>query len=424
MKTTAFTKYHIAAGAKMAEFAGYNMPIEFTGINDEHMTVRNGAGVFDVSHMGEIWVKGPKAEALLQRITTNDVAKLYDGKVQYSCMPNGRGGIVDDILVYRIDKETYMLCVNAANIDKDWAHICEQGKAFGMEAGSGKELYNASDEICQLAVQGPLAMKIVQKMCSEPVEQMEYYTFRKMPVAGCDAILSITGYTGSGGCEIYVANEDGDKLWKALWEAGAEYGLKNIGLGARDTLRLEKGFCLYGNDIDDTTSPIEAGLGWITGLPRARSSSTVRSWSGRRPRALRANWWASRWSSAVSRATDIPLAAPSGEPIGHVTSGTMSPLHEGGLRPGLCGCGLCQAGYGDCGGDPREARQGRSGEDSVHLIQKNRYDESEIPRARTEEPRDRQQLALYGDDGAHRALREQRCRCRGAEIHFRGADLP
>ena len=264
MKSTVFTKYHIAAGAKMAEFAGYNMPIEFTGINDEHMPVRNGAGVFDVSHMGEIWVKGPKALGLLQRITTNDVAKLYDGKVQYSCMPNGRGGIVDDILVYRVDAETYMLCVNAANIDKDWAHICAEGKAFGMEAGHGKELYNASDEICQLAVQGPLAMKIVQKMCAEPVEEMEYYTFKKMPVAGCDAILSITGYTGSGGCEIYVANEDGDKLWKALWEAGEEFGLKNIGLGARDTLRLEKGFCLYGNDIDDTTSPIEAGLGWIT----------------------------------------------------------------------------------------------------------------------------------------------------------------
>ena len=242
MKTTVFTKYHIAAGAKMAEFAGYNMPIEFTGINDEHMTVRQGAGVFDVSHMGEIWVKGPKAEALLQHITTNDVAKLYDGKVQYSCMPNGRGGIVDDILVYRIDAQTYMLCVNAANIDKDWAHICEQGRAFGMEAGKGRELYNASDEICQLAVQGPLAMKVVQKMCAKPVEQMEYYTFRKMTVAGCDAILSITGYTGAGGCEIYVANEDGDRLWKALWEAGAEYGLKNIGLGARDTLRLEKGF--------------------------------------------------------------------------------------------------------------------------------------------------------------------------------------
>ena len=264
MKTTAFTKYHIAAGAKMAEFAGYNMPIEFTGINDEHMAVRGGAGVFDVSHMGEIWVKGPKALGLLQRITTNDVSKLYDGKVQYTCMPNGRGGIVDDILVYRVDAETYMLCVNAANIEKDWNHICEQGRAFGMEAGHGKELYNASDEICQLAVQGPLAMKIVQKMCDEPVEEMEYYTFKKMKVAGCDAILSITGYTGSGGCEIYAANEDGDKLWKALWEAGEEFGLKNIGLGARDTLRLEKGFCLYGNDIDDTTSPIEGGLGWIT----------------------------------------------------------------------------------------------------------------------------------------------------------------
>ena len=264
MKTTVFTKYHIAAGARMAEFAGYNMPIEFTGINDEHMAVREGAGVFDVSHMGEIWVKGPQAFALLQHITSNDVAKFYDGKVQYTCMPNGRGGIVDDVLVYRIDAETYMLCVNAANIEKDWNHICQEGRAFGMEAGSGKQLYNASDEIGQRAVEGPLAKKIVQKMCDEAVGEMEYYAFRKMKVAGVDAILSITGYTGSGGCEIYVPNEDGEQLWKALWEAGAEYGLKNIGLGARDTLRLEKGFCLYGNDIDDTTSPLEAGLGWIT----------------------------------------------------------------------------------------------------------------------------------------------------------------
>ncbi|MBQ2393642.1 MAG: glycine cleavage system aminomethyltransferase GcvT, partial [Alistipes sp.] len=253
MKTTVFTKYHIANGAKMAEFAGYNMPIEFTGINAEHMAVREGAGVFDVSHMGEIWVKGPQATALLQHITTNDVEKLFDGKVQYTCMPNGRGGIVDDILVYRVNEECYLLCVNAANIAKDWDHIVAEGKSFGMEAG--KELYNASDEICQLAIQGPLAMKIVQKMCAEPVEEMEYYTFRHIEVAGCRAILSITGYTGSGGCEIYVANEDGDKLWEALWAAGEEYGLKNIGLGARDTLRLEKGFCLYGNDIDDTTSP-------------------------------------------------------------------------------------------------------------------------------------------------------------------------
>lgn len=334
MKTTAFHKYHVAAGAKMAEFAGYDMPIEFTGINDEHMAVRNGAGVFDVSHMGEIWVKGPRALDLLQRITTNDVSKLFDGKVQYTCMPNGRGGIVDDILVYRVDAETYMLCVNAANIEKDWNHICEQGRAFGMEAGHGRELYNASDEICQLAVQGPLAMKIVQKMCAEPVEGMEYYTFKKMPVAGCDAILSITGYTGSGGCEIYVANEDGDKLWKALWEAGAEFGLKNIGLGARDTLRLEKGFCLYGNDIDDTTSPLEAGLGWITKfaegkdfIDRAAMERLKAEGVGRKLVGLK----------MVERG--IPrhgyaIAAPDGTEIGHVTSGTMSPCLKVGVALG------------------------------------------------------------------------------------------
>ena len=334
MKTTAFHKYHVAAGAKMAEFAGYNMPIEFTGINDEHMAVRNGAGVFDVSHMGEIWVKGPRALDLLQRITTNDVSKLFDGKVQYTCMPNGRGGIVDDILVYRVDAETYMLCVNAANIEKDWNHICEQGRAVGMEAGHGKELYNASDEICQLAVQGPLAMKIVQKMCDEPVEEMEYYTFKKMKVAGCDAILSITGYTGSGGCEIYADNEDGDRLWKALWEAGAEFGLKNIGLGARDTLRLEKGFCLYGNDIDDTTSPLEAGLGWITKfaegkdfIDRAAMERLKAEGVGRKLVGLK----------MVERG--IPrhgyaIAAPDGTEIGHVTSGTMSPCLKVGVALG------------------------------------------------------------------------------------------
>ena len=340
MKSTVFTKYHIAAGAKMAEFAGYNMPIEFTGINDEHLAVRNGAGVFDVSHMGEIWVKGPKALDLLQRITTNDVSKLVDGKVQYTCMPNGRGGIVDDILVYRVDAGTYMLCVNAANIDKDWAHICAEGKAFGMEAGHGKELYNASDEICQLAVQGPLAMKIVQKMCAEPVEEMEYYTFKKMPVAGCDAILSITGYTGSGGCEIYVANEDGDKLWKALWEAGAEFGLKNIGLGARDTLRLEKGFCLYGNDIDDTTSPIEAGLGWITKFAEGKEFIDRAVME-----KLKAEGVARKLVGLKMIERGIPrhgyaIASPEGAEIGHVTSGTMSPC----LKVGVA-LGYVQAAY-------------------------------------------------------------------------------
>ena len=334
MKTTAFTKYHIAAGAKMAEFAGYNMPIEFTGINDEHMAVRNGAGVFDVSHMGEIWVKGPKALDLLQRITTNDVSKLFDGKVQYSCMPNGHGGIVDDILVYRVDAETYMLCVNAANIEKDRNHICEQGRALGMEAGHGKELYNASDEICQLAVQGPLAMKVVQKMCAEPVEDMEYYTFKKMKVAGCDAILSITGYTGSGGCEIYVANEDGDKLWKALWEAGGEYGLKNIGLGARDTLRLEKGFCLYGNDIDDTTSPIEGGLGWITKFAEGKDFIDRALMEKQKAEGVTRKLVGFRMIDRGIPRHGYKIAAADGEEIGHVTSGTMSPCLKVGFGLG------------------------------------------------------------------------------------------
>ena len=332
MKTTVFTKYHIANGAKMAEFAGYNMPIEFTGINAEHMAVREGAGVFDVSHMGEIWVKGPQATALLQRITTNDVEKLFDGKVQYTCMPNGRGGIVDDILVYRVNEECYLLCVNAANIAKDWDHIVAEGKRFGMEAG--KELYNASDEICQLAIQGPLAMKIVQKMCAEPVEEMEYYTFRHIEVAGCRAILSITGYTGSGGCEIYVANEDGDKLWEALWAAGEEYGLKTIGLGARDTLRLEKGFCLYGNDIDDTTSPLEAGLGWITKFAEGKQFI-----DREKMEALKANGVERKLVGLklIGRGVPrhgYPLATMEGEEIGVVTSGTMSPCLKQGIALG------------------------------------------------------------------------------------------
>lgn len=247
----------------MAEFAGYNMPIEFSGITDEHQTVRTGVGLFDVSHMGEIWVKGPNALPFLQHVTSNDVSALYDGKIQYSCFPNGKGGIVDDLLTYRINAETYLLVVNASNVDKDWDFLCSHAPKFGLTVG--KELYNASDEIAQVAIQGPDAMKLVQALCDESVEQMEYYTFRKIDMAGIkDVILSITGYTGSGGCEIYVANSDAPKLWEAIWRIGSPMGLKNIGLGARDTLRLEMGFCLYGNDIDDTTSPIEAGLGWIT----------------------------------------------------------------------------------------------------------------------------------------------------------------
>ncbi|MCD7969992.1 MAG: glycine cleavage system aminomethyltransferase GcvT [Alistipes sp.] len=333
MKTTPFTRYHIAAGAKMAEFAGYEMPIEFTGINDEHMAVRERAGVFDVSHMGEIWIKGPRALEFLQHITSNNVAALYDGKVQYSVLPNGRGGIVDDILVYRINGETYLLVVNAANIEKDWKHICREGEKFGLTPGM--ELYNASDEIAQLAVQGPLAIKIVQEMCTEPVEDLQYYTFVKTEVAGIkDAILSITGYTGSGGCEIYVANEDAPQLWDALWQAGREYGLQNIGLGARDTLRLEMGFCLYGNDIDDTTSPIEAGLGWVTKFVDGKDFID-------RPllEKQKAEGVTRKLVGFVMEERGIPrhgyeLASPDGEIIGHVTSGTMSPVLKNGVGLG------------------------------------------------------------------------------------------
>ena len=263
MKTTAFTQKHIELGAKMVPFAGFNMPIEYVGIKDEHNAVRNNVGVFDVSHMGEFWVKGPNALAFCQYVTSNDVSVLTPGKVQYSCFPNGKGGIVDDLLVYCIDSETYFLVVNAANIEKDWNHLCAIAPKFNITPG--KELYNASDEICQLAIQGPNALKIMQRICDAPVEDMEYYTFKKCTVAGIpNAIFSTTGYTGSGGCEVYVANEDADKLWNGIFEAGAPEGIRPIGLGARDTLRLEAGFCLYGNDIDDTTSPLEANLAWIT----------------------------------------------------------------------------------------------------------------------------------------------------------------
>ncbi len=333
MKTTPFTKYHIAAGARMAEFAGYNMPIEFTGINDEHLCVRNRAGVFDVSHMGEVWVKGEKALPFLQHITTNNVAVLSDGKVQYTAMPNGKGGIVDDLLVYRIDEMCYLLVINAANIDKDWAHILEQGKAFGMEAG--KELYNASDEICQLAIQGPLAMKIVQKFCDKPVEDLVYYTFIKCTIAGIpDAIISATGYTGSGGCEIYIANEDADKLWEALWVAGKEEGLQNIGLGARDTLRLEKGFCLYGNDIDDTTSTIEAGLGWITKFTEGKDFIDRPLFERQKKEGVSRKLVGFKMKQRAIPRHGYEIGDEAGTSVGVVTSGTMSPCLSEGIGMG------------------------------------------------------------------------------------------
>lgn len=259
MKTTPFTDFHIALGAKMHEFAGYNMPIEYsTGITNEHITVRTGVGVFDVSHMGEFWVKGPNALAFLQKVTTNDVAALTVGKAQYSCFPNGKGGIVDDLLVYRYEDEKYLLVVNASNIEKDW-NWCVANNT------EGAELENASDWMAQLAVQGPKATELLQKLTSVNLSEIPYYAFKTGDFAGVqEVILSNTGYTGAGGFELYFYPEHAATIWNALMETGAEYGIKPIGLGARDTLRLEKGYCLYGNDIDDTTSPIEAGLGWIT----------------------------------------------------------------------------------------------------------------------------------------------------------------
>lgn len=317
----------------MVPFAGYNMPIEYFGINEEHATVRQKVGVFDVSHMGEVWVKGPRAFEFVQHVTSNDVATLFDGKVQYSCFPNGKGGIVDDLLVYQIDKETYLLVINAANIDKDWAWIVEQGKAFGLTPG--KELYNASDEICQLAVQGPLAMKVVQKITDEPIEDMEYYTFRKVTVAGIkDAILSTTGYTGSGGCEIYVANEDGAKLWKALFEAGQEEGIKAIGLGARDTLRLEMGFCLYGNDITDETSPIEAGLGWITKFTPEKSFIDKELLLKQKKEGVSRKLIGFEMVDRGIPRQHYEICDASGNVIGEVTSGTMSPMLKIGIGMG------------------------------------------------------------------------------------------
>lgn len=324
MKTTAFTQKHIALGAKMVPFAGYNMPVEYVGINEEHNTVRNGVGVFDVSHMGEIWVKGPNALAFVQYVSSNDASVLYPGKIQYDCFPNGKGGIVDDFLAYCIDSQTFLLVVNAANIDKDWNHLCAIAPKFGITPG--KELYNASDEICQLAVQGPKALLAMQKMTEENIVDMEYYTFKKLKFAGIDVILSITGYTGAGGCEIYAANEDSETLWKAVFEAGEEYGIKPIGLGARDTLRLEMGFCLYGNDIDDTTSPLEAGLGWITKFSETKGDFIDKAYMlKQKEEGLKRRLVGFELVDKGVPRHGYEICDAEGNVIGIVTSGTMSP---------------------------------------------------------------------------------------------------
>jgi aminomethyltransferase len=320
MKRTPFTDKHIALGAKMAEFAGYNMPISYSSINEEHNAVRNNAGVFDVSHMGEFMLKGPRALDLIQRVTTNDASKLTDGKAQYSCMTNETGGIVDDLLVYCIEEgKTYMLVVNAANIEKDWNWISSHNT-------EGVEMSNISDKTGLLAVQGPNAVKMLQELTDLDITNLKYYTFVKGRFAGVDNVLiSATGYTGSGGVEIYFEDKDdnAEKIWSELFRVGTPQGLKPIGLAARDTLRLEKGFALYGNDIDDTTSPLEAGLGWITKFTKqftAREILEKQKTTGLTRKLVGIEMI----DKGIPR-HHYRIQNAAGEDIGYVTSGTQSP---------------------------------------------------------------------------------------------------
>jgi aminomethyltransferase len=320
MKNTPFTEKHIALGAKMAEFAGFNMPISYSGINDEHATVRNNAGVFDVSHMGEFILKGDKALDLIQCVTSNDALKLIAGKAQYSCLPNENGGIVDDLIVYCIEEnKVYMLVVNASNIVKDWEWISKHNT-------ENVEMHNISDKTCLLAIQGPNATKILQPLTDVDILNMKYYTFVKGKFAGVDNVLiSATGYTGSGGIEIYFENKDDNAniIWNKIFEEGSSKGLKPIGLAARDTLRLEMGYCLYGNDIDDTTSPLEAGLGWITKFTKDFVSKDFLS-------QQKNNGVEKKLVGLEMIDKGIPrhgyeIQNKEGELIGNVTSGTQSP---------------------------------------------------------------------------------------------------
>lgn len=317
MKNTALTEKHIALGAKMVPFAGYNMPVTYEGINAEHATVRNGVGVFDVSHMGEFILKGENALDLIQRVTSNDASKLYDGKVQYSCLPNKDGGIVDDLLVYKIDDKAYMLVVNASNIEKDWNWI----QQFNSK---DVEMHNISDQTSLLAIQGPKAADALQTLTDVDLASMEYYTFVKGTFAGVDnVVISATGYTGAGGFEIYFENQYADQIWDAIFEAGSPYNIQPIGLGARDTLRLEMGFCLYGNDIDDTTSPIEAGLGWITKFSKSFTNSEALL--AQKEAGIQKKLVGFEMIDRGIPRHDYEIADAEGNIIGKVTSGTQAP---------------------------------------------------------------------------------------------------
>ena len=326
MKDTALSKIHKALGAKMVPFAGYNMPVQYEGVNIEHETVRNGVGVFDVSHMGEFVISGPNALALIQKVTTNDASKLKDGKAQYSCMPNNDGGIVDDLIIYRVNEEKYILVVNASNIEKDWNWISSHNDV-------GAEMRDVSDDYSLLAIQGPKAVEAMQSLTEVDLTNIKYYTFQIATFAGVEnVIVSATGYTGSGGFEIYCKNEVVEEVWNKVFVAGADFGIKPIGLAARDTLRLEMGYCLYGNDIDDTTSPIEAGLGWITKFTkdfvnREQIESQKRTGTERRLVAFEMQ------DRGIPR-QGYDIVDGNGNIIGNVTSGTMSPSMKVGIGLG------------------------------------------------------------------------------------------
>lgn len=328
MKTTPFTEKHIALGAKMHEFAGYNMPIEYSGIIEEHLTVCQSVGVFDVSHMGEFWVKGPSALEFIQRVTSNNAAVLTPGKIQYTCFPNEDGGIVDDLLVYAYEPDKYMLVVNAANIEKDW-NWCVSHNTVGAE------LENSSDNIGQLAIQGPKAIDTLQKLTDVVLADIPYYTFKVGELAGVkNVIISNTGYTGAGGFELYFYPQDAEKIWNAVFEAGEEFGIKPIGLGARDTLRLEMGFCLYGNDIDDTTSPIEAGLGWITKFVDGKNFTNRAALEKQKAEGVARKLVGFEMIDRGIPRHGYPLTDMDGNVIGNVTSGTMSPTRKIGIGMG------------------------------------------------------------------------------------------
>ncbi|AOW19855.1 glycine cleavage system aminomethyltransferase GcvT [Urechidicola croceus] len=326
MKNTALTHIHESLGAKLVPFAGYNMPVQYEGVNAEHETVRNGVGVFDVSHMGEFLIEGENALALIQKVTSNDASKLKIGDAQYSCMPNTDGGIVDDLIIYRVKEFTYLLVVNASNIDKDWEWISSYNDV-------NAEMKNISEGFSLLAIQGPKAVEAMQSLTSVDLSDIKYYTFKVSDFAGIEhVIISATGYTGSGGFEIYCKNSEVEQIWNKVLEAGKNFGIKPIGLAARDTLRLEMGYCLYGNDINDTTSPIEAGLGWITKftkdfvnaeeLQKQKTYGTERKLVG-----------FELDERGIPR-HDYDIVDSNGNIIGVVTSGTMSPSLKKGIGLG------------------------------------------------------------------------------------------